>query len=86
MSHILNDVSYWTYHDTSKPTCIFIHGFTGSHEGFQYIIPDLERFHIIVPDLPGFGESKLGLEEFTIDELARKVNEFVRAMKLKTPP
>ena len=86
MSHILNDVSYWSYHDKSKPTCVFIHGFTGSHEGFQYIIPDLERFHIIVPDLPGFGESKLGLEEFTIDELARKVNEFVRELKLKTPP
>ena len=86
MSLSLNDVAYWTYHDESKPTCIFIHGFTGSHEGFQYIIPELERFHIIVPDLPGFGESKLGFEDFTIDELAKNVNEFVRGLKLKEPP
>ena len=86
MSLSLNDVAYWTYHDESKPTCIFIHGFTGSHEGFQYIIPELERFHIIVPDLPGFGESKLGFEDFTIDELAKNVNEFVRGLKLREPP
>ncbi len=86
MSHILNNVAYWTYHDTSKPVCVFIHGFTGSHEGFQYIIPNLERFHIIVPDLPGFGDSALGLEDFTIDELARAVNEFVRDLKLQAPP
>lgn len=86
MSHTLNDVSYWTYNDPSQPTCVFIHGFTGSHEGFQYIIPELERFHIIVPDLPGFGESKLGLDTFTIDELAKRVNTFVRDLKLKQPP
>lgn len=86
MSHSLNDVSYWKYHDSKKPVCVFIHGFTGSHEGFQYIIPELERFHIIVPDLPGFGESKLGLDEFTIDELGKRVNDFVRDLKLKKPP
>lgn len=86
MSSLLNDVAYWTYHDKTKPTCIFIHGFTGSHEGFQYIIPELTRFHIIVPDLPGFGESKLGLDTFTIDELALRVNQFVKDLQLKTPP
>lgn len=86
MSHSLNDVAYWTYHDPKKPTCVFIHGFTGSHEGFQYIIPEMKDFHIIVPDLPGFGESRLGTEDFTIDELARNVNEFVRSLRLKQPP
>lgn len=86
MAHSLNDVRYWTYHDNKKPVCVFIHGFTGSHEGFQYIIPGLERFHIIVPDLPGFGESKLGIDEFTVDSLAKKVNEFVAGLKLAEPP
>lgn len=86
MSHSLNDVAYWQYHDEKKPTCIFIHGFTGSHEGFQYIIPELKNYHIIVPDLPGFGETKLGLDEFTIDQLASRVNHFVRDLGLKEPP
>lgn len=86
MSLSLTNVKYWTYHDPELPVAVFIHGFTGSHEGFQYIIPELADFHVIVPDLPGFGESKLGLEEFTIDELARHVNRFVAALKLATPP
>ena len=86
MSHTLNDVAYWKYHASDKPTCIFIHGFTGSHEGFQYIIPEMKDFHIIVPDLPGFGETKLGLDTFTIDQLAQRVNDFVKDLGLKQPP
>ncbi len=80
-----NDIRYWTYHDSKKPVCILIHGFTGSHEGFQYIIPNLKDFHVIVPDLPGFGESELSLDSYTIDAIARKVNAFVKALKLKEP-
>jgi pimeloyl-ACP methyl ester carboxylesterase len=86
MSKRSNHIRYWTYHEPTKPTAIFIHGFTGSHEGFQYIIPELERFHIVVPDLPGFGESELGIDAFTVDELAKKVNEFVKGLELKQPP
>jgi pimeloyl-ACP methyl ester carboxylesterase len=86
MAKELNNVRYWTYHPENLPTCIFIHGFTGSHEGFQYIISDLPDFHIIVPDLPGFGESKLTLQQYTIDELAKKTNEFVKALNLTEPP
>ena len=84
--HTSNDVQYWTYGDSSKPTCVLIHGFTGSHEGFEYIIPHLNDFYFIVPDLPGFGESKLTLSKFTIDELAKATNEFVKNLKLATPP
>ena len=82
----INNVRYWTYHNSDKPTCVFIHGFTGSHEGFQYIIPHLQDFHIIVPDLPGFGQSPLTLEKYTIDELARVTNEFVASLNLAQPP
>ena len=86
MSHSLHDIAYWKYHDSSLPTCIFNHRFTGSHEGFQYIIPELKKFHILVRDLPGFGETKLGIDSFTIDELAKRVNDFVRDLELSEPP
>lgn len=85
-AHTFKQIHYWTYHSPSKPTCVFIHGFTGSHEGFQYIIPELKDYHVIVPDLPGFGESELTLSEYTIDALAKKVNEFVAGLNLTTPP
>jgi pimeloyl-ACP methyl ester carboxylesterase len=86
MTKSLSGLRYWTYHAAAKPVAIFVHGFTGSHDGFQYIIPELERFHLIIPDLPGFGESPLHLSEYTIDALAATTNEFVRALELKQPP
>lgn len=86
MSQLLADVHYWTYHPANKPVAIFIHGFTGSHEGFQYIIPELTHLKIIVPDLPGFGESLRHPEDITIDDLAKRVNEFIKALHLPQPP
>lgn len=86
MSHTLNDVRYWTYNSSDKPVCVLIHGITGSHEGFEYIIAHLDDFHIIVPDLPGFGESKLTLQKFSADELAKQTNAFVKALNLKNRP
>lgn len=86
MTNILNKVHYWTHHESTKPTCIFIHGFTGSHEGFLYITPHLQDFHIIIPDLPGFGQSPLTLKEYTIDELAKATNDFVSGLNVAEPP
>ena len=51
-------VSYWAYGESSKSTIVMIHGFTGSHEGFQYILKYLPNYQIIIPDLPGFGISR----------------------------
>lgn len=81
------DIRYWTYGNSAKQPLLFIHGFTGSNEGFQYIVPKLEKeFYLIVPDLPGFGESKLGSDEWGIDEIARRMNLFTKALQLQKKP
>lgn len=82
----LGGIRYWTSHETAKKTAVFIHGFTGSHEGFQYIIPKLPWLHCIVPDVPGFGESELHADHQSIDAIALKLNQFVSSLKLKEPP
>lgn len=64
---------------------VLIHGFTGSHEGFQYIIPLLPEIKFIVPDLPGFGQSTIGREDWSVDTIARLTNEFVAKLKLNKP-
>lgn len=80
-------VQYWTFHDDAPTTMVLVHGFTGSHEGFQYIIPLLPQIRFIVPDLPGFGQSDLmPREQWTIDSLAALANEFVEILQLPTPP
>ena len=56
------------------PALLLVHGFLSSHREFDDIIEPLaERFHVIAPDLPGFGESEkpnpsryaYGIEAFT---------------------
>jgi len=80
-------VQYWTYHDDAPTTMVLIHGFTGSHEGFQYIIPLMPDIRFIVPDLPGFGQSDLmPRDQWTIDALAALANEFVEKLGLTAPP
>lgn len=64
---------------------ILIHGFTGSHAGFQYIIPLLPNIRFIVPDLPGFGESSIEKSDWTIDAIAARLNEFVGALDVNKP-
>lgn len=80
-------IQYWVYHPDAPRTIVMIHGFTGSHEGFQYIMPNLPHLRFIIPDLPGFGESDLlDREQWSIDALARTLNEFVVSLNLDRPP
>ena len=79
-------VCYWIYGEPSKPAIVMIHGFTGSHEGFQYILKYLPNYQIIIPDLPGFGISQPLDQPWTVEHLAEATNQFVASLKLKTPP
>ena len=46
--------------DRSKPTLLLLHGFPTSSHMFRDLIPLLtDRFHVVAPDLPGFGLSAL---------------------------
>ena len=79
-------VKYWTYHDDQQPTIIMIHGFTGSHEGFQYIEPLLGEYRLIIPDVPGFGESTIGRSDWSVDSIAKLLNKFVQQLGFQQPP
>lgn len=53
-----SEVHYWEYGDAHKPTIVVVHGYRGTHHGLEYVIAHLlPDFHIITPDLPGFGKS-----------------------------
>ncbi len=79
-------IAYWTHHSSKKPTLILVHGFTGSHEGFQYLIPLLKDFHLIIPDLPGFGISPLPHDKLTLAELGKLFTDFIAALDLDNKP
>src|ERR1700760_2633260 len=62
------------------PKLLLLHGFPSAGHMFRDVIPMLaERFHIIAPDLPGFGQSDLPPREkfsYTFDNIARVIERF----------
>ena len=56
------DGRVWPYlegGDPSKPTLLLVHGFSGDKDNWSFLAPYLTRdYHVIVPDLPGFGENE----------------------------
>jgi pimeloyl-ACP methyl ester carboxylesterase len=48
----------WTYGpDDAAGTIVFLHGLRGDHHGLEPIVAHLDGVRVVVPDLPGFGES-----------------------------
>lgn len=51
--------AYWSYGDPDAAiTIVLVHGFRGDHHGVEPIVAHLSGFHLISPDLPGFGASQ----------------------------
>ena len=61
----------------NAPTILLLHGFPTSSHMFRHLIPALaDKFHLIAPDYPGFGNSSMPtVDEFqyTFDHLAEIV-------------
>ena len=70
--------------DKSKPTILLLHGFPTSSQMFRRLIPQLaDKYHVIAPDYPGFGQSSMppaSKFEYTFDNLARVLEKFVGAV------
>lgn len=81
-----NKVTYWTHHNDKKKVIILVHGFTGSHEGFQYLVPLLSDYRLIIPDLPGFGVSPLPHESMTLAHLGGLLCEFIDTFDFSSAP
>ena len=66
------------------PTILLLHGFPTSSQMFRNLIPLLaERYHVIAPDYPGYGQSDMPpMDKFTysFDNLARVVDKFTEAV------
>ncbi|MBL3654588.1 alpha/beta fold hydrolase [Fulvivirga sediminis] len=63
---------------------VFIHGYCESKEMWDDFVGELpDSYHILVPDLPGFGESPLPEGDFTIDDIAELLIEWIDSLNIK---
>jgi len=78
MVYLENDVK-------SDVTLVLIHGFGGDKDNWNRMVKHLDdKYHVLVPDLPGHGESvaTLGLG-YTTTEQAQRFGAFLKAKKIK---
>jgi pimeloyl-ACP methyl ester carboxylesterase len=75
------DVFYRRAGEPTKPTLLLLHGFPSSSHMFRDLIPQFaDRFHVIAPDMPGFGQSASPSRaqfSYTFDNLANVVARFI---------
>jgi pimeloyl-ACP methyl ester carboxylesterase len=68
----------------SKPTLLLLHGFPTSSHQFRNLIPLLSSsYHIVAPDLPGFGFTTFPSSyEHSFANLATTIGEFLDELKI----
>lgn len=80
------EVFYREAGPSDAPVILLLHGFPSASHMFRDLIPLLaDRFRLIAPDLPGFGQTKApprGTFDYTFDSLADVIEGFTNAMSL----
>ena len=77
----MTERSKFSYIDSGKgnETLLFIHGFCGSHEYWEKVIPKLKekKYRVIALDLRGHGGNDTNEASFSIEDLAGDVATFL---------
>jgi abhydrolase domain-containing protein 6 len=76
----------WVYYEGGQgPTIVLLHGFAARKEVWLKVAPMLTaHFHVIIPDLPGWGESsRVPNASYNIDNQAARFSDFVETLHLQ---
>lgn len=81
------DIFYREAGDPGRPVILLLHGFPTSSHMFRNLMATLgDRYHLLAPDYPGFGNSSMPLVtefEYSFDKLAEIVEKFIAAKGLQ---
>ena len=77
------NIAYREAGNPVNPKLVLLHGFPASSHQYRNLIPALaDRFHVIAPDYPGFGNSNMpdpAAFSYTFDRLSEITEKFLTA-------
>jgi pimeloyl-ACP methyl ester carboxylesterase len=80
------EVFYREAGQPNAPAVLLLHGFPSSSHMFRDLIPQLaDKYRVVAPDLPGFGQSALPSREqfkYTFENLAKVIDRFTEVIGL----
>jgi len=80
------EIFYREAGDAGKPKLLLLHGYPASSHMFRNVISKLsEQFHVIAPDLPGFGFSEIPSKddfEYTFENFSKIVTQFLLKLNI----
>ena len=75
-------IAYREAGDPVNPKLVLLHGFPASSHQYRNLIPSLaDRFHVIAPDYPGFGDSEMpdpAKYTYSFDKISELVESFLK--------
>jgi len=81
------DLFYREAGPIDAPVILLLHGFPTSSHMFRNLIPQLsDRFHVVAPDYPGYGNSSMPTVDkfnYSFDNLAKVMESFIQKLGLK---
>src|SRR5690606_23815206 len=81
------EVFYREAGEPTAPTVLLLHGFAASSYMYRDVITALaDRYHVIAPDLPGFGFTRSpprGEYAYTFENLTDTIEDFTRTLGLE---
>lgn len=82
------EVFYREAGPVDAPTLLLLHGFPISSHMFRKLMPALsDRYHVVAPDYPGFGNSAQSSTmdfEYSFDNLAQLIEGFVDQLRIES--
>ena len=74
--------AYWERNPGNLCPIVILHGFRGTHNGLVDLARHLDGYRLILPDLPGYGESEPLDSKHTLTNYAAWLDEFVATVGL----
>jgi pimeloyl-ACP methyl ester carboxylesterase len=82
-----NRIFYREAGPEGAPTILLLHGFPTSSHMFRNLIPALaDRYHVVAPDLPGFGFSDAPNRNqfrYTFENLTKAIDSFIQSIGIE---